>query len=433
MISRYSRPEMVGIWTDQNRLEKMLQVEILACEALALRGKVPMSDVKTIKKRARIDIEEIARIEKVVKHDVIAFLTQVERSVGKAARHLHLGMTSSDVLDTALSIQLVEATALLQEGLETLRGTVAQLARQHKQTVMVGRTHGVHAEPITFGIKLAGWYCELKRDQERLKRAREIVAVGKISGAVGTYAHIEPFVEQYVCKQLHLDVEPVSTQIVPRDRHAEYVSLLAVVASALERMALEIRHLQRTEVQEAEEPFTEGQRGSSAMPHKRNPIACENVCGLARLMRSYAQAALENVALWHERDISHSSVERVILPDATILLDFMIHRMIQVLSGLTVRPEKMQENMKKTFWMLASQRLMIELLNRGGKKLSRDNAYRIVQNLAQRAWTQNQDFKKLVLNDPEIRSILKPDLIQNCFDPAYFLRHTAAIFKNAGL
>lgn len=432
MIPRYSRSDMAQIWTDENRFKKMLEVEILACEALSKQGKVPASALRIIKKRAKINLKGILEIEKTVKHDVIAFLTQVERVIGPAARHLHLGMTSSDVLDTALSVQLVESTSLLQKELDSLMQTVAHLSRRYKNTLMMGRTHGVHAEPITFGLKMAGWYAELKRDQERLKQAKEAISYGKISGAVGTYAHIDPSVEKYVCKKLRLNVEPVSTQIVPRDRHAQYLSILALVASSLERFALEIRHLQRTEVLEAEEPFTKEQLGSSAMPHKRNPVACENICGLARLMRSYAQAALENVALWHERDISHSSVERIILPDATIALDFMIHRMNEVLKDLSVYPEKMLENMKKTIYLICSQKLMLELMKHQDK-LSRERAYKIVQKMAQQAWTRNEDFKSLVLNNAKIKSCLSLSTIHDCFDLKYFVRHVNAIFKRVGL
>lgn len=433
MILRYTRPEMAAVWTDENRFEKMLLVEITACEAMVKQGKVPAADLKTIKARAKINPQRINELEKVIKHDVISFLTQVEQTVGKAARHLHMGMTSSDVLDSALALQMVEAAALLRDDLSVLLLTVRDLARKHRDTLMAGRTHGVHAEPTTFGLKVAGWYSELKRGADRLKQAQEIAAFGKISGAVGTYAHVDPFVEKYVCKKLGLQPEPVSTQIVPRDRHAQYLSLLALVAATLERVALEIRHLQRTEVLEAEEPFTEGQKGSSAMPHKRNPIACENVCGLSRLVRSYAGAALENVALWHERDISHSSVERVILPDATIALDFMIHRMNGVLSGLAVYPERMKENLGKTFQVLASQRLMLELLKRAGRKFSRQDAYKVIQTLAQRAWTQGEDFKALVRGNPEITAHLDPRTIESCFDPKYFVRHADKVFKSAGL
>lgn len=433
MIPRYSRDQMAALWTEEHRFQTMLQVEIAACEAMSLQGKVPLADLKQIKKKAKINVKEILEIEKIVKHDVIAFLTQVERSVGPAARHLHLGMTSSDVLDTALALQLKEAAVLLQEDLFVLMEAVARLAKQHKNSLMAGRTHGVHAEPISFGIKCAGWYSELKRDMERLLRAQKIISFGKVSGVVGVYAHLDPSIESLVCKKLGLKPEPVATQVIPRDRHAEYLAILALVGSSLERFALEIRHLQKTEVLELEEPFSEGQRGSSAMPHKRNPILCENICGLARLLRSYAQASLENVALWHERDISHSSVERVILPDATILLDFMIDRMHSVLKDLRVYPEKMRENLQKTFYVLASQRLMLKILKSGKKKISRDQAYKMVQFLAQRAWTQSEDFKQLVLKDGSILSYLDPSQIEDCFDPEYFLRHTQTIFKHAGL
>ncbi len=433
MIPRYTRPEIAHIWSDEERFQIMLQVEILACEALSLQGKVPKSDLAIIKKKAKIEVKKIEEIEKVVKHDIIAFLTQVERTVGKPARHLHMGMTSSDVLDTALAVQLVKATEILQKGLTDLKKTVAGLARQYKTTLMAGRTHGVHAEPTTFGIKMAGWYSELCRAESRLEEARRIIAFGKISGAVGTFAHLDPSIEKHVCKKLGLTPEPVATQIVPRDRHAHYISLLALVACSLEKFALEIRHLQRTEVLEAEEPFTEGQRGSSAMPHKRNPIACENICGLARLLRSNLQAAMENVALWHERDISHSSVERVILPDATITLDFMIYRMNEVLSGLVVYPQKMEENLKKTLMILASQRLMLELIKRAGKKFSREDAYKVIQTLAQEAWTKNKDFKLLVQNDTILKSYIPQATIQECFNPQYFIRHANTLLTRAGL
>lgn len=424
---------MAKIWTDEYRFEKMLEVETLFCEAMAKKKMIPKSDVDEIRQKAKINVDEINEIEKVVKHDVIAFLTQVERSVGKAARHMHLGMTSSDVLDTALALQMVEATRLLQQDLEMLVQTVAKLAQSHKKTLQAGRSHGVHAEPITFGLKVAGWYAELKRDQERLKQALAVISFGKISGAVGTYAHLDPSLEKYVLDELGLEVEPVSTQIVPRDRHAEYLSLLAVVAASLERFALEIRHLQRTEVLEAEEPFTEGQRGSSAMPHKRNPIASENICGLSRLMRSYAGAALENVALWHERDISHSSVERVILPDATIVLDFMIHRMNGILTGLNVYPEKMQQNLQNTIFILSSQRLLVEMLKKEENKLEREHAYKVVQAIAQKAWTEKKDFKKLAVEDSTLSQYLDAKTIEKCFDPQHFIRHVDAIFKRVGL
>ncbi len=433
MIPRYTRVEMSGIWTDESRFEKMLEVETLFCEAMASKGIVPKADVAEIRKKAKINVAEIAEIEKVVKHDVIAFLTQVERTVGPAARHMHLGMTSSDVLDTALALQMVDAVKLLQDDLKMLIKTVSALAKKHKMVLMAGRTHGVHAEPTSFGLKVAGWYCELQRDEERLRQAQKIISFGKISGAVGTYAHLDPTLEKYVLDKLGLAVEPVSTQIVPRDRHAEFLSLLAVVGASLERFALEIRHLQRTEVLEAEEPFTEGQRGSSAMPHKRNPIASENICGLSRLLRSYAQAAMENVALWHERDISHSSVERVILPDATIVLDFMIHRMNAILKDLNVYPDRMRQNLQNTILVLSSQRLLVEILKQDKKKIEREHAYKVVQTLAQKAWTEKVDFKELALKDATLGSYIDRKTIEQCFDPQYFLRHVDGIFSRVGL
>ena len=352
--------------------------------------------------------------------------------MGPSAKYLHRGLTSSDVLDTALALQMMEAADILENGLTELSRTVAALARKYQHTLTIGRTHGIHAEPTTFGLKLAGWHSELLRALNRLAQAKAAISFGKISGAVGTYAHLDPQIEKEVCRKLGLNAEPVSTQIVPRDRHAEFVSVLAIIGCSLERFATEIRHLQRTEVLEAEEPFTEGQRGSSAMPHKRNPILSENICGLARLLRSYAGAAMENVALWHERDISHSSVERVMLPDATIALDFMIHRMNTVLKGLNVYPDRMKENMKKTALVIASQRLLIAMID-SGKKISREDAYKLVQRNAQTAWTRKEDFQSLILADREIGKFLSPKQIKDCFDLSYYTRHTTQIFKKAGL
>ncbi len=433
MIPRYSRPEMSKIWAEENRFNIMLQVEILAMEAMVKAGKVPKADLDEVRKKAAIDVDQINEIEKVVKHDIIAFLTQVERKVGKAARHMHMGMTSSDVLDSALAVQMVQSADLLMAELKNLGKAAAVLARKHKDTLMAGRTHGVHAEPITFGLKVAGWHAEIVRDQARLREASAAIAFGKISGAVGTYAHLDPNLEKYVLGKLKLQVETVSTQIVPRDRHAHFLSTAALIGGTLERIALEIRHMQRTEVLEAEEPFSEGQRGSSAMPHKRNPVGCENICGLARLLRSNAMAAMENMALWHERDISHSSVERVILPDSLILLDYMTHRLTSIISGLQVYPEKMKGNLDKTFLILASQRLLLEILQRSKGKYSREDAYKLVQGNAQKAWTEGKDFKKLILECAEIRMVLSETQIKDCFDPAYFVRHRSLIFKRAGL
>jgi adenylosuccinate lyase len=430
MIPRYSRPEMAHLWTDQYRFEKMLEVELLSTEALVSRKIVPAAAYDKIRKRAKIDVSRIRELEAEVKHDVIAFVTQVGEGVGPESRFLHMGLTSSDVLDTALAVQMVEAADLLINDLEALRKTVAVLARRHRATLMMGRSHGIHAEPTTFGIKVAGWYTELERGMERLKKAREVVRFGKLSGAVGTFAHLEPSVEAYVCRKLGLKPEPIATQIVPRDRHAEYLCHMAVVAGTIERIATEIRHLQRTEVMEAEEPFTKGQKGSSAMPHKRNPVASENLCGLARLIRGYAQSSLENIALWHERDISHSSVERVVLPDATILLDFMINRINTVLSGLQVYPENMKKNMARTVEIIASQRLLLALVNKG---LRREDAYRLVQGHAMKAWLEGASFRLLIEADPVISQKLRDSEITVCFDPQYYVRHSKEIFRRAGL
>ena len=356
MIERYSRPEMTRLWTDAYRFEKMLEVELLSTEALVKQRKVPAKAYAKIRRKAKINVARIRQIEREVKHDVIAFVTQVGEGIGPEARFLHMGLTSSDVLDTALAKQLVEATDLLLQDVTVLRRTIGALAKRHAKTLMMGRSHGIHGEPITFGIKVAGWYTEMGRAVDRLKQARAVIAFGTLSGAMGTFAHLDTSVEAYVCRKLGLKGEPVATQVIPRDRHAEYMCHLAVVAAGIERIATELRHLQRTELREVEEAFTKGQKGSSAMPHKRNPISAENLCGLARLIRGYAQACLENVALWHERDISHSSVERVALPDATILLDYMLNRLNNVLQGLQVYPENMKRNMSKTVEIIASQK-----------------------------------------------------------------------------
>ncbi len=431
MIERYARPEMTRLWTDEYRFEKMLEVELLSTEALVKQKKVPAAALAKIRDKARIDVPRIREIEKEVKHDVIAFVTQVAETVGpEAQQYLHFGLTSSDVLDTALAVQMVEAADLLLKDLSELQKTVAALAKAHEKTLMIGRSHGIHGEPITFGFKVAGWYSELRRSEERLRRAREVAGYGSISGAMGTFAHLDPSIEEYICKQLGLKAEPAATQVIPRDRHAEYMAELAIVAAGIERIALEIRHLQRTEVLEVEEPFSKGQKGSSAMPHKRNPIACENLCGLARLVRSNAMAALENVALWHERDISHSSVERVILPDSTILLDFMIVRLNNVLRGLQVYPQNMKRNMLKTVELIASQRLLLALVDKG---VGRDEAYRTVQEHAMKAWQEGESFRQLVSSDPRFKGKLSKAELDQVFDPAYYVRHVRDIFKRLGL
>ena len=429
MIERYSRPEMSRLWTDQHRFETMLKVELLATEALVKDRQVPAAAYKKIKAKAKINVARIREIEKEVKHDVIAFVTQVGEGIGPESRYLHLGLTSSDVLDTALAVQMVESADVIIEDLKVFLKTIGVLAKKHQSTLMMGRSHGIHGEPMTFGIKVAGWYTEMKRAIVRMHRAQEIVRVGKLSGAMGTFAHLDPHVEAYVCKKLNLYPESVATQVVPRDRHAEFLCHLSVIAAGIERIATEIRHLQRTEVLEAEEPFTKGQKGSSAMPHKRNPIASENVCGLARLIRGYAQAQLESVALWHERDISHSSVERVGLVDSLILLDFMIHRMNGVLAGLQVYPENMKRNLGRTVEIIASQRVLLALVEKGWR---REDAYRVVQGHAMRAWQESLSFRHLVESDPQLKVLSKATL-DACFNPAPYIRHAGTLLKRAGL
>jgi adenylosuccinate lyase len=421
---------MAAIWEPQHRYDTWLRVEVLACEAWAELGRVPREALDVIKQRAGYDLNRIQEIEREVRHDVVAFVSAVAERVGPEARYLHLGLTSYDVVDTALAVQLQEAAAMLIEGLEALRLVLADLARRNKQTVMVGRTHGVHAEPVTFGLKLALWYTEAGRGLDRLRRAKQAVACGKLSGAVGTFAHLPPFIENYVCPRLGLTAAPISSQIISRDRHAEFVLVLALIGTSLDKFATEIRHLQRTEVLELEEPFVEGQKGSSAMPHKRNPVACEQVSGLARLLRSYAQAALENVPLWHERDISHSSVERVILPDATILLDYVLARFREVLEGLRVYPDRMRRNLELTGGLVFSEAVLLALVEKG---LSRDEAYRLVQRHAMKAWETRHPFKPLLLADPEIGRYLSAAEVENCFDLGYHLRHLDDIFARVGL
>ena len=376
MIPRYTKPEMAAVWSDENRFKKMLEVEIYAAEAMSKLGIVPKKAVETVKKKAKINVKRINEIELIVKHDVIAFLTAVAETAGPDGRFLHLGMTSSDVLDTATGAQLRESVKLIISETKKLSGILKKLAKKYKMTPVMGRTHGVHAEPTTFGLKAAGWYCEIERSIERLDQTLETVSYGKISGAVGTMAHLDPSVEKYVCKKMGLKPEPVSTQIVPRDRHSVYFSTLAHLGAALERIAVEIRHLQRTEVLEAEEPFSEGQKGSSAMPHKRNPIISENICGLARLLRGYALTAMENIALWHERDISHSSTERIMFPDASAIMHYMLIRMQTLLSGLNVYPKNMLANLDKTKDIIFSGTLLLSLVNKG---LTREKAYAMVQ------------------------------------------------------
>lgn len=426
MINRYSLPKMKSIWEDKNKFQKWLEIEILAAEAQANLGNIPSEAVSEIKSKAKFDLKRIEEIEREVQHDVIAFLTNLGENVGPAAKYIHYGMTSSDVLDTALALQMREAAALLIDDLKKVLEILIRRVKEHKNTVMIGRTHGVHAEPTTFGVKLALWIFEMRRNLVRLERARETISCGKISGAVGTYASVNPFVEAYVCQKLDLKVPGASSQILQRDRHAEYLLTLAIVASSLDKFATEIRNLQRTDILEAEEPFTKGQKGSSAMPHKRNPIICERISGLARVIRANAQAALENIALWHERDISHSSVERLIIPESTILLDYILNKFAWVMDHLSVYPENMKKNLEKTKGLIFSQRVLLALIEKG---VSREEAYRLVQRNAMRSWQENKDFQDLLVQDGEIREHLSPGEISDCFDLKYYLRNIEVIFN----
>jgi adenylosuccinate lyase len=421
---------MAEVWSQEAKYAAWLRVELAVCEAYGRRGVIPAHALERIKKNARIEPRRIEEIESKVKHDMIAFLTNLEEALGADSRYIHLGLTSSDVVDTAQALQLQAASDYLLVGLERLRESLRKLALQHKDTVMVGRTHGVHAEPITFGFKAAVWYAEAGRNLERLRRAKETVRVGKMSGAVGTFAHVDPDLEEEVCRALGLEAAPISTQIIQRDRYAEFSTTLAIVAASLEKIALEIRGLQRTEVSEVEEPFSEGQKGSSAMPHKRNPVSCEQVCGLARLVRTNALAALENVALWHERDISHSSVERVILPDSTILLDYLLNQMVRILDGLQVFPERMGENLEMTRGLLYSQRVLLKLAEKG---MARQAAYELVQRNAMRVWREGRNFQELLTEDPEVTAHLSSEELKSCFDPSRYLRNVEAVYLRLGL
>jgi adenylosuccinate lyase len=430
MIPRYTRPEMAAVWSDDAKLTKWLAVELAVCDAYARRGTVPAEAVARIRARARIDARRVEEIEARVRHDVIAFLTALEVEIGDDSRFVHVGLTSSDVVDTALALQLVEAADRLLTGVDGVRDVLRALALRHRDTVMVGRTHGVHAEPTTFGLKVAGWYAELGRGRDRLARAREAVRVGKISGAVGNFAHVPPEIEAEVCRSLGLEPDPVSTQIVQRDRHAEFATTCAIIGGGLERIATEIRSLQRTEILEVEEPFAEGQKGSSAMPHKRNPVSCEQVTGLCRVLRADAGAALENLALWHERDISHSSVERVILPDVTIVLDYLLAQMARILEGLVVDQDRMRENLDRSYGLVYSQRVLLAL---GDAGLSRQTAYELVQRHAMRAWRERRSFLACLEEDPEVTARLGTDGLKACFDPAWYLRNVDAVFRRLGL
>ncbi|MCL2677639.1 MAG: adenylosuccinate lyase [Clostridiales bacterium] len=430
MISRYCRPAMSQVWSEENRLQRILEVEIYACEAMAELGQVPYEAYREIKAKAGFDVKRMQEIEEIVRHDVIAFLTAVAEKVGPAAKYLHMGMTSSDVLDTALSVQMRQSCELLLGRLYKLRDILAKMAREYKDTLMMGRTHGIHAEPLTFGLKMALWTTEVNRSVVRLQNAKEVISVGKISGAVGTFANVDPKVEEHVCRRLGLHPAPVSTQIIQRDRHAEFMTTLALIGCTLEKFATELRNLQRTEMLEVEEEFGVGQKGSSAMPHKRNPVISERISGLVRVLRGNALAAMENVALWHERDITHSSVERVIIPDSCILLDYMLHLFNNIMENLNIYPDNMRENVDKTLGLVFSQRVMLSLVEKG---VLREVAYEWVQRNALTAWSQKTDFQYLVLQDKDIMSILSKVEIMDIFDFDYHTKNIDYILNRAGL
>jgi len=426
MIPRYTRPALAAHWSDENRYNAWLKVELAALSAQAQLGVVPEEAAREITRKARFDVKRIEEIEAVVKHDVIAFTTSVAESIGNLSRYFHYGLTSSDVVDTALALLTRDALDLILEDVDNFREVLKRQAYAHKDRIVVGRTHGIHAEPTTLGLKFALWYAEMGRNRQRLKAARETIAVGKLSGAVGTFAHLPPAVEELVCRKLGLKPDPITTQVIQRDRHAEVLCAIAVTGATLEKIATEVRHLQKTEVREVEEPFTEGQKGSSAMPHKRNPVGCENVTGLSRLLRGYAVTALENVALWHERDISHSSAERVILPDATTLLDYMLNRLAGILENLHVYPEAMEQNLAKTRGLLYSQKALLALTRAG---LSREEAYGLVQGCAMRCWKGEGDFLDLLAAEPVVSEKIGREELAKAFDPRPFLVHVDEIFE----
>ena len=421
---------MGRIWEDENKYRIWLEVEILACEAQVSLGTIPADAVRIIREKAKFNVSRILEIEEEVKHDVIAFLTNVGEYVGPESRFIHLGMTSSDVLDTALAVQMKQSAELLIKDLEDLRDVLAARAKEHKFTLMIGRTHGIHAEPVTLGLKFALWYAEVLRNIERVRRSIDTIAVGQISGAVGTYAHIDPSVERHVCANLGLKAAPVSTQVLQRDRHAEFMNTIAVIGCSLEKFATEIRHLQKTEVLEAEEYFSKGQKGSSAMPHKRNPITCERIVGLSRVLRGNAVATMENVALWHERDITHSSVERIVIPDSCILLDYMLIQFTGVVKHLVVYPENMKKNLERTHGLVYSQSMLLALTRKGMK---REDAYRIVQDHATKVWRNGSSFQDALSSDPEVKHYLTPKELADVFDDRKSVRHVEYIFERVGL
>ncbi|PKM81004.1 MAG: adenylosuccinate lyase [Firmicutes bacterium HGW-Firmicutes-13] len=430
MIERYTRPQMGSIWTLENKFRKWLEIEILACEAWAELGVIPREAAGLIREKASFTVDRILEIEKVTRHDVVAFTRSVAESLGEESKFVHYGLTSSDVVDTAMCALMKEAADLIIEDLKELTAVLRDKAVQYKYTVMVGRTHGVHAEPITFGLKLALWAAEMERNLARMERARETISVGKISGAVGTYAHIDPYVEKYVCEKMNLKPAPISTQIIQRDRHAEYMTSLAITAGSLDKIATEIRGLQKSETREIEEPFYKGQTGSSAMPHKRNPVSSEQITGLCRVVRVSALAALENMPLWHERDISHSSAERVIVPDSTILIDYLIHQLIRIIRDLHVYPRNMEKNMERTYGLIYSQKVLLTLVDKG---MFREMAYEIVQKKAMEAWEKGTGFKELLENDPDVKAVLTKEELDSCFDPQVQLKRVDLIFDRLGL
>lgn len=430
MIERYSRKVMSDIWSEQNQFQSWLAVELAACWAWSRLGRIPKEDVDLLYKKAKFDIDRIKEIEKVTRHDVVAFTRAVSESLGEEKKWVHYGLTSTDVVDTASGYRLKQANEILERDIERILKVLADKAHKHKYTVMMGRTHGVHAEPTTFGLKCALWFTEMKRNLERFRNAAHNVEYGKISGAVGTYAHIPPDVERYVCERLGLSAAPISTQTLQRDRHAYYMATLAIIGSSLEKMAVEIRHLQKSETREVEEKFYEGQKGSSAMPHKRNPIGSENISGCSRVLRGYMVTAYENMPLWHERDISHSSAERIIIPDGTILLDYMLNRFSNILENLVVFEENMKNNINRTYGLVFSQRLLLMLIDKG---LSREEAYDMVQPLAMKAWKEQSPFKDIVKKSEQIPTYLSDKEIEDAFDVEYHTRNVDMIFKRVGL
>jgi len=426
MIERYTLPEMAAIWSEENKYRKWLEVELAVCEAWARLGRIPRPSLENIKKKANFSVERIEEIEKVVKHDVIAFLTSVAEYVGEDSRFVHMGLTSYDIVDTALSLLIIESLDRVEKRLLELKRVLRKMALKYKKTPCIGRTHGVHAEPITFGFKILVWYEEINRHLSRLERAREVIRVGRIAGSVGTYIHLDPRVEKYALKSLRLQPAKISTQVLQRDRHAEVMSCLALIVTSLEKFALEIRHLQKTEVLEVEEPFTKGQKGSSSMPHKRNPVRCERIAGLARIVRGNLQVALENIPLWHERDISHSSAERVIFPDSFILTDFLLAEMVDIISNWQVYPKRMLHNIQTTRGLIFSQAVLLALTRKG---LSREESYKLVQHCSLKAWQENLDFKELVAADPEITRYLSSKEIEACFSLEPYLQKIDFIFE----